>query len=82
MRAATDNEGEEGASDLVPEAPEESAPRIPGTGVTFTKRVCLATAVELSSAHAASARFIRNGILSEIVTGAFLHRWIGDLLSQ
>ena len=53
----------------------------PRTSVTFTKRVCFAAAVEVSTARTASACFNGNGILFEMVAGAFFRRRIGDLLS-
>ncbi len=54
----------------------------PRAGVTFTKRVCFPAAVEVSTARTASACFNGNSIFLEIVTGTFLRRRIGDLLSQ
>ena len=53
----------------------------PCTGVTFTKWVCFTAAVEVSATRTASACFNRNGILFEIVAGAFFRRRIGNLLS-
>ena len=54
----------------------------PRAGVTFTKRVCFPAVIEASTVRTASACFNGNRILFEIVAGAFLHRRIGDLLSQ
>lgn len=56
-------------------------PHPPRTSVTFTKRVCFATTVEVSTARTASACLNGNGILFQIVAGTFFRRRIGDLLS-